>query len=32
MNAASEAKLHWATYLKLESGGVHAEYARTRLK
>jgi tetratricopeptide (TPR) repeat protein len=32
MNAASEAKLHWTAYLKLDSAGVHAEYARTRLK
>jgi tetratricopeptide (TPR) repeat protein len=32
MNAESEAKLHWSTYLRLDSAGVHADYARARLK
>lgn len=32
MNAESEAKLHWTIYLKLDSAGVHADYARARLR
>ena len=32
MNAVSEANLHWSLYLKLDSAGVHADYARARLK
>ncbi len=31
LKADAEAREHWSAYLNLDSRGVHADYARTRL-